>query len=487
MATVRINKFDGGMVQNKRLSSYTSTPLSIRVDTSRKQSIRPYKDFELDAVTESDLDNFGIHKILYTGAEFFGSGTVSTGNQKPQLYKKTTDSPTAVWTTETNGTNASSGARNATLFVYYKNQDTIYGGNAAGIWGYTVAGDTFTHNENTSVTPTGNGVVHSKDDILYVPCGAVIASKNAAGGWNNDAFTGLPSDFSSVSIAEHRNNLLVGGNRNKQGVLYVWDRDSSVATSVDSISFGDNTVKWVDTTGNLPIVCCTRVDATTGFNEVVFYAIDNSSPVELLSFNAEASGIAIVLGDTQKYGDSIQFLMELTIETELLVGIWSFVRKSDGTFKLEFVTTPRNDTAVTSGKVKGFFRYPGYHFICYLTEVSANTVWRTDDQVNYTATTRFHSIINPKMPTEDRIKKKQLLVVRSQYEAIPSTGTATIKYRIDGGSWVTLISETTAGVLTSEKQANSTLGTDIEFRSESTNGTEIVGLEYDYKVIHTQI
>lgn len=493
MKTVVNNIFDSGITQNKRNPSSSSAALAIRVDTARTQTIRPYKDFELDAVTESGLDNFGIEKFLHTGDEFFGFGRVSTSDNKPQLYKKTSNDPTAVWTTETNGTSASSGARDTDLFVYYKNQDTIYGGNAAGIWSYTVAGDTFTHNENTSVNPSGQGLVHSKDDILYVPCGNVIASKNGAASWNNDAFSGLPSDFNAVSIAESGNYLLIGGNRNNRGVVYVWDRDSTLVGAVNSIDFGDNTLKWVNTSSGVPVVCCTRVDATTGFNEVVFFEVYTNTPIEIMAFNAGSSGSATVYDETQKYGEAIQFMMELTLEGELLVGIWSIQRQLNGSYKLDFITPPRNDTAVTTGKLKGFFRYPGYHFIAYLNENDANkyTVWRTSDQADYVGTTRLHTTINPGMPIEDLFKKKQLVSVTCHYEDLATAGQVVVKYRVDNGSWTTIVTDSTDNSrfveMISTGSTEFTAGRAYEFRFESTGGAEIVGYTYKYEELETNL
>lgn len=491
---IQIDDFSGGLTQNIRLANKSFSSLSVRVDTDRTSSIRPYKDFEIDAVTESSLNPYGIEKFLYTGSEFFGFGRVSAANEKPQLYKKTSDDPTAVWTIETNGTNASSGARDTDLFVYYKNQDTIYGGNAGGIWSYTVAGDTFTHNENTSVNPTGNGVIHSKDDILYVPCGNVIASKNGAAGWDNDAFAGLPTDFSATSIAEAGNFLLVAGNRTKGGVLYFWDRDSSVNTSTDSVLFGDSTLKWVDTSNGVPIVCCTRVDVTTGHNEVVFYALNGNVPVEVTSFNAGASGTVAVLSDTQRYGTSIQFLMALTLDGELLTGIWSLSRKRSGVFKLDFITPPRNDTVFVGSTLKGFFRYPGYHFIAYLNEGdSSYTIGRTDDQANYTGTTRFHTVINPGKEGDSRITKK-LIGVTVTTEPLPAAGQIKLKYRTDsdtstawdGASENLILTNSTDGSIRASAVLDATGANlpeyqEIMFRLESTGGAVITGLYFEYE------
>jgi hypothetical protein len=489
----KINRFDGGLTQNLRLADKTHSALAIRVDTSRTQSIRPYKDFELDAVTESGLDDFGIEKFLYTGSEFFGFGRVSSANNKPQLYKKVSDDPLAVWTTEINGTNASSGARDTDLFLYYKNQDTIYGGNTAGIWGYTVAGDTFTHNENTSVQPTGNGIVHSKDDKVYIPCGNVVASKDGAGGWNNDAFTGLPADFSGVSIAEYKNFALVAGNRGNKGIIYFWDRDSSVSTATELELFGDNTIKWVDSSGGVPVVCTTRVDATTGYSEVVFFAIVGFDAQEIISFNAGASGTATVLSDTQRYGTAIQFLMALTIDGELLVGIWSISRKTSGGFKLEFITPPRNDTAVTQGKLKGFFRFPGYHFIAYLNENDGNkyTIWRTDSQANYTGTTVFNTVINPGKEGGSEITRK-LLGVTMTTAPLQTGEQVVLKYKKDGETSHTTIFTQKADDANDEDYlsirhsainiestgANLPQSKELKLRMESTGGAEITGLYF---------
>lgn len=490
MKTITIDKFDGGIVPNKRHQSDNASVLSQRFDTARTKTLKPYRDFALDAVTEADLDGFGITKMVKVATVMYGFGHVSAAVQRAQVYKKTTTSETSAWTIVTNATSASGGARDDILFLYYKNQDTLYGANSGGIWSHTVAGDTFTYNENTSVAPTGQGIVHSKDDKIYIPCGAVIASKDAGGGWNNDAFTGLPSDFSSVSVAEYDNLLVVAGNRTKGGIVYFWDRDSTVATAIGLTEFGEQTIKWAENIGGIIVVCCTRVDATTGFNELVFYELVGDKAKEIVSYNAGSSGAVTLYSAPQKFGDSVQFLMDLTVDGSLLAGIFSFAKNADDTFRFEFITPPRNDTAVTGGKLKAFFRTNGYHFISYLNENDGQkyTVWRTG--TSFTGTARWNTTIDPGAK-EDRSKLKQLMVVALYYEPLPSAGQAVLYYRVDGGAWVTIFTETTDSAVATEMAnigtSEFTSGREYEFKIESTGNAVITKLAWKYELLETLI
>ncbi len=89
------------------------------------------------------------------------------------------------------------------------------------------------------------------------------------------------------------------------------------------------------------------------------------------------------------------------------------------------------------------------------------------------------------MPESDRTGMKKLEAVSLSTEPLPSGASATLKYRVDGGAWVTILTETTAGNITTEQTVDAdgdafTDGREYEFAAESLNGAEITEVKYKY-------
>ena len=93
------------------------------------------------------------------------------------------------------------------------------------------------------------------------------------------------------------------------------------------------------------------------------------------------------------------------------------------------------------------------------------------------------------MLTEDIFKQKQLTSIVVRYDSLPTAGQCVVKYKVDGGSYITVFTETTDSVVFTETPTaggtSFTSGRDYEFRIESTGGAEIVGLEYNYENLET--
>lgn len=85
----------------------------------------------------------------------------------------------------------------------------------------------------------------------------------------------------------------------------------------------------------------------------------------------------------------------------------------------------------------------------------------------------------------DKLSKKKLVEVACNYIPIPSGGSLVMEYRVDGGSWTNIFTETTAGeVKTSTTKPTTgqfTDGYNYEFRIESTGFVQVVGFTYSYQ------
>jgi hypothetical protein len=110
----------------------------------------------------------------------------------------------------------------------------------------------------------------------------------------------------------------------------------------------------------------------------------------------------------------------------------------------------------------------------------------------YGATSVYQTVINPNMPEEHRDKKKQVASVVVAFPPLVSGQQVVIKYRVDGGSWTTLLTATTVGRTVAEAVYDVTgkkltPGTEYEFRVESTGGAPITELQYGYEIFATLI
>ena len=118
---------------------------------------------------------------------------------------------------------------------------------------------------------------------------------------------------------------------------------------------------------------------------------------------------------------------------------------------------------------------------------------KTDNQATYTATAIRETQINPWMVKEHKSKQKKFEAVSLSYAPLPADGQVVLKYKIDGGSYTTIFTETTDSALKTIRTINDSGGAvisdgrEVEFRIESTGGVEITELAYDYVLIEEAI
>jgi hypothetical protein len=85
---------------------------------------------------------------------------------------------------------------------------------------------------------------------------------------------------------------------------------------------------------------------------------------------------------------------------------------------------------------------------------------------------------------------KQLMSVAVTYESLDADEQVVLKYKVDDGSYVTVFTEATDGVIVTEMPKATdefTAGREYQFRIESTGGAEITGLYYTYELIPSHI
>ena len=445
---IKINRFDGGIVNDPRNPNENICRVVTNFDvTTNPRKMTPHYDSESgdSAASTSQKQNFCV--ALRTGSTYqlYSLGVKSGTGLAEVLYKglttgATTDLADNLWT-NTNNNQASSGAASFGCFVYYKKTGYIYGGSAGRyIWRYDPSGSgawVDTHADLTSFTTIAQGLVHSKDDILYIPYDNKIASNNNTN-WTVAALT-LPSNYKITSIYEDGNYLAIVCAPIKPGVenskLFLWDRDSTVTTLADSIDLGaeDATIgEKVD--GVSFIISKSGGDSTRFKDRIVFRYISGNVAVKFLELQGTTS--SLLPAYKQRINSRLFFQMSISLAGTVREGVWSIGRSSiSSPFSLVHERTPNNNTALSSGTLTGFFYVGDYLFQSY-TSSSAFALSKTNDSASYTATSIYESKI---FDNGDNSITKKILGTTVTTEPLPSGGQVVLKYKKDNESSFTTI------------------------------------------------
>lgn len=456
-----------------------------------KYRLIPYRDSETGdtGAATNQIVNF-----LYTGGALYGLGVV-TGTARVEVFNKT-DFTNQTWLTPANNTSAS-GARAEQVFVYYKTTSKIYGLKGAGsgtVWSFDVAGGAFGDSvQAVNYTNTAQGIVHSKDDMLYIPYDNKIMKFDGST-WTVPVLT-LPTSMIITSICEYGNYLAIGcrpvdiGGKSR---VYLWDRDTTLATLPQIVDWGNNDLYVLEELQGYLIGI--SESATNNFNYRLtckFYSEGSGAVTfrELIASTSQSSGS--LRQAKQKSNSRLYFMASVTLNGTVQEGVWSIGRNSANVpFGLVVDRTPNNDTATVNGLLNGFFLTGDYMFISYQTN-SAYAMSKTNDTSSYTATAIYETTINPGQPDKDsgeRSRQKQLLSSRVGSEPLPTAGSVVSKYRVDSsaGSFTTMTTDTTDGSTGLENGPMDAAGTAItsgreyELHIESTGGAVITG--YKYKI-----
>lgn len=499
-----LNKWNGSMVNDPRDPRKNVCRVSTNFDTlTNPKKLTPYRQSEDgdNAASTSKKQNFVIALRTGTTYRLYALGVKSGTGVAEVLMKDLTtggsqDLGDNSWLVPNNN-QSSGGTTSFALFIYYKRTELIYGAkDGTTIWAFDPTSVSAFDDAQRSITYANiaQGLVHSKDRILYIPYDNKIA-RNNNGSWTDVAIT-IDESFVIKSISEYGNYLAIGaapvsGIGNSR--VYLWDRDASLETLSENIDWGEGVLTVLEQLeGHLVGVSLAGNIASRFDNRIIFNKY-NGSTVGADPFEEFISSSAVVSLVKQKADNRILFAMDANINGSIRYGVWSIGRSSiEDEFSVNHERTSNNDTALSvAGDTRSFYKVGDFMFISYI--LSNNfALSKTDNVEAYTNQTAIReTTINPGMRKEDRTKKKQLIAVRLVYEKLPENGQAVLQYKMDAGSFVEIFTETTDGVLFTESRYDVNkkvfpISTDIEFRMESI-GAEIAELVYEYDIIESQI
>lgn len=503
----RIDRFNGGVVNDPRDPREATARMVSNFDAlTNPQRLTPYRDSESgdSSASTSQKQNFLIALRTGTTYRLYALGVVSGTARAEVLMKDLTtgssdDLDDATWATPNNN-QSSAGSTNFELFVYYRKTGLIYGARAGThIWAFDPSSVAVWADSSQALTYTNiaQGLVHSKDDILYVPYDNKIA-KNDNGSWTTAALT-LPTHFKINSICEYGNYLAIACaplSGVGKSVVYLWDRDSSLTTLSETIDWGEGDIKVLEELEGALIGISLSGNSTTRFNNRLVFKYWTAGTIakkfqELIS---STTGQTSLLIGKLKLDNRLYFMARMYLNGAQRDGVWSVGLGSDGRYSIVHERTPNNDTAIGAGGViYNFFFVGDYLFQSYN---SSNTfaLSKTNDSASYTHTSIYESKrYNGSQidPAVDSSHKKSLVGISVTSEYLPSAGQIVAKYRKDEEtSFTTILTNVTDNSISQSAVNIESSGAalpkeykEIEFRLESTGGGEITAFSFKEEVI----
>lgn len=509
-----INKFDGGIRNDPRDPSENTAKIVTNFDVfSNPSKMTPYRSKEAIVNSGNQLQNFCTAIRSGTTHDLFMLGQNSSKANILAMKIAITggnDLSTITPYTPNFGAQTVGSLTHYELFLYYKKVGLVLGArDNRYIWAFDPTSvltfqDTY-YDTGATFTNIAQGIVHSNDDIAYIPIDNKIYYNNN-GSWGLGIT--LPNNYYISSICEFGIYLAIAcaplsGVGNSR--VFLWDRNTSSVLFTGSVDWGDGNIRVLEEIeGYLVGISISGGNSlsTRFFDNVIFKYYSNApgaqSPQGAVEFQRLTGTLANITGvypamfsfpiAKQKVNNRIYFMLAikllngLTAESAVREGVWSITKKPGDGFALVHERTPNDDTALTTGQLKGFFVVGDFMFISY---VSSGTygLSKTDDQATFGAT----SIYEKRFNGGDSSLVKDLVGISVMTEPLPSTGSVTLKYLTDQNtSYTTIFTNTTLNSLSYSVEGLSGLlpknYKELQLRIESTGGAEITAYSFEEEI-----
>lgn len=443
ISKILIDRWDGGVKNDSRDPAENTCTALVNFDAiSNKKKLVPYRSSEGgdSGSATAQKQNFVVALRSGTTYNIFSLGRQVSLNRAEVLMKTistggSSDLGDNGWTTP-NYNESSTASPNYNLFVYYRKRNRIFGAEAGTrIFTFDPSSAATWDDEGRNLTYTNiaQGLVHSKDDILYIPYDNKIA-KNDNNTWTDAALT-FPAHFKINSISEYGNFIAIAavplagvGN----SVVYLWDRDVSLVTLSEAINWGEGELKVLEQVNGELLGISLLAGNAALTEKVVFKRLISAQQIEVIEELSNESGGAVVELPIAKQviNNRLHFLMQIRKNSEVQDGVWSIGRNSVGQFSIIRERSPENDTAIGGGiaDLKNFFYVRDYLFISYLDSTDAFALSKTDNASSYSHTSFYET---KKFNLEDIDKIKKLIGASLMFEALPANGIVRLFYRKD--------------------------------------------------------
>lgn len=492
-----ITTFSGGLSKDKRDgwsgggSFFTTDKFALtkHFDTyTYPKKLFPY--IKTEAVEDKTLD---IVKFLNAknsaGTErFYGYGIVA-GSTKAAVYFLSSDT----WTGLTNNESGTAG-RNETVFFYYKDFIYMWRGNNLMRFDTTGSAAWADSYQSISYTDLAQPVHHPSDDIAYFFTDNKVHKLDNTT-WTSNVLT-LPSDLKIMHACPFGNYLAIAcaptASDGGKSVVFLWDRDSSLATLSDRIDFGEGFIQYIFNLNNKLIGIMDFFTTNTYGHSAGKVLIKQASGQfatqlnEIILDTTMSSG-TVFQANSQVKDNKGYFVLKVTQNGDNRLGIWAV--DEFGRATLDFV---EEEATVGTPEYQGIYARGNGWYIAHSNDGSVN---RTDDNTTRQYSTTLASVYESLVfSAGDPSKTKKLIVATVMTEAMPTAGQCVLKYRKnEETSFTTLFTHTTDNSISHStinvESSGATLPEykEIQFRIESTGGAAITGLKFRSEVVEKDI
>lgn len=496
-----INRFDGGVAEDKRSTDYSKFSLTKHFDTFTY----PHKlvpQLRTKAVSGEDKTKDMVrfvyaprsgstYKLFLLGV---ASGTLT------QLGVYMTDGGTASLETPTNN-EGSQVNRCEDIFFYYKSYIYMYS-NGVNLSRFDVTSSgAFSNTYQTIAYTIGQTqcepVHHPTDDCAYFFTDNLVLRLNNTS-WDGTVLT-LPSNETIVAATDYGNFLAIGtitkGTFAVKSKVYLWDRDSSLATISAMINLGDGVL------GHLAVLDDRLIAVISGYSNSTFSnkrsrlsirQIIGSSYVTLNEITTDSLGTMGLPNTRVIRNNKLYFPAEASLRGDARRGIWAV--DSRGRMTIEVVEEEVDSAA--SQTYQGIYLLGEQWWFAHSNDGSVNRTIIYDDSndtPNYSTTlsSSYESLI---MNGGDSSATKKLLSVTVMTEPMPTAGQIVLKYRLnEESSWTTIFTHTTDNSISHTAINIESTGVtlpeykEIQFQINSTGGAVVTGLKVKYELMDSDI
>lgn len=501
MAISRIYKFDGGLTSSSvsdQINQQTNPSTSGGFDIFKKKfgltkpRIPSLYETQSAGSTEPIFDAV---KRLSDG-RLIGTGQTSDASVLFRFYRK---SGTDTWQQNSvSGIGVNNGNAFAVLFKE-EQYGVACGSSQAVLYRYDTDSamttlDSISDSHPSSIAPAP--VVHSQDNTLYYAYGKTVR-KYVSGGSGGACIT-LPDYI--TSMVEYGTYLAIACQSATGGTIYLWGRDTSLATFQDKIPVDTGYLKIIDVIdGYLTAITESPYEPNFLANQIIFesyYAISArmylGGTMKLIT-NTEIMGFTEG-GTNHRMSNRKQRRDGCVFFHTGSNFLYRFGMNKSG----QYVLSRDQQIAYWNTNITlahSFFLLGEYTYCCQSNSSGASyALARTENNANYGNTAIYETTVNPAVFVEDWAEDKLLkrVTIKTSVLSASSTASITVKYSVDGGSYVTILTQSNTFPSLSNKidsyaEATGTefkTGKDIKFRIECTGYIDVDYLEYEYAKVN---
>lgn len=484
-----IRQFYGGIEDDIRKQSATGFSLTRHFDIfSNPQRLTPYRSLEADtetSVSTTDLKQYYVKDFVYasTSAKLYGLGQTGAGLTK--ILQKA-DATTGLWT-KPSSSEGNSAVQNGCFFEYKDYLWGFQGTNQIWKWGLLSGTPSITNSVTTvasTITSVANGII-AADGNAYMAYNNVVVRIQPAGTITDSAKT-VPDTYKITSLTNYGSYMAIAAapksTYNGQSKVFIWNLSSDLFA--ETIDWGEGELRVLEMVEGMLIGVTDRYlnNATgAGRGSMIIQGYQGGSAQVLKEiFTQSLTGKTIPLSKSVKNNRLFWAakIMTNSSGTEYVEGIWSFGRKNSA-YPFALTLDIIDENINTSG-IQSFGTAANYFFIAHSNDGSID---KTNDSATYAFTSIYESQI---FDLGDVTVTKQLDRVIVYTAPIPTNGSITVKYRVNGAtSWTTIGTLSTVGELSRDfysiESTDVAFATfkEIQFRLESvTGGAEITGFSF---------